>query len=288
MRLLYKINIIVTLLFLNFNFIEAQQTSSLLWRVSGNKIKNNTYIFGTFHLLCPNQFQIPDTINSLIQQVDTVYFEIKLNDPSLFNNMLQQMTMQNHQSLQQFIAPTAYDSMNTIFLEKTKMNLNFFQYYKPILVTSFLYPSLMGCNPISLETMLQNIAEKFKKPISGLETADYQFKILDKIPYEQQAKMLQTTLLHLNQSQNELKKMVEMYQRMNIDSLQQTLKSEDNLLQYENDLVIQRNKNWLQILMNRMKNTACFVAVGAGHLGGAEGLINLLRRAGYTVTPILF
>lgn len=287
MRFLYKLNFIVSLLFINFNFIEAQ-TSSLLWRVSGNHIKNNTYIFGTFHLLCPNQFQIPDTINSLIQQVDTIYFEIKLNDPSLFNNMLQQMTMQNHQSLQQFISPTTYDSMNTIFLEKTKMNLNFFQYYKPILVTSFLYPSLMGCNPISLETMLQNIAEKFKKPISGLETADYQFKILDKIPYAQQAKMLQTTLLHFNQSQNELKKMVEMYQRMNIDSLQQSLKSEDNLLQYENDLVIQRNKNWLQILMNRMKNTACFVAVGAGHLGGTEGLINLLRRAGYTVTPILF
>lgn len=287
MRLLYKLYFIVSLLLINFNFIEAQ-TSSLLWRVSGNQIKNNTYIFGTFHLLCPNQFQIPDTINSILQQVDTVYFEINLNDPSLFNNMLQQMTMQNHQSLQQFIPTPTYDSMNNIFLEKTKMNLNFFQYYKPILVTSFLYPSLMGCNPVSLETMLQNMAEKYKKPIAGLETADYQFKILDKIPYEQQAKMLQTTLLHFNQSQNELKKMVEMYQRMNIDSLQQSLKSEDNLLQYENDLVIQRNKNWLQILINRMKNTACFVAVGAGHLGGTEGLINLLRKAGYTVTPISF
>ena len=287
MRLLYKLYFIVSLLLINFNFIEAQ-TSSLLWRVSGNQIKNNTYIFGTFHLLCPNQFQIPDTINSILQQVDTVYFEINLNDPSLFNNMLQQMTMQNHQSLQQFIPTPTYDSMNNIFLEKTKMNLNFFQYYKPILVTSFLYPSLMGCNPVSLETMLENMAEKYKKPIAGLETADYQFKILDKIPYEQQAKMLQTTLLHFNQSQNELKKMVEMYQRMNIDSLQQSLKSEDNLLQYENDLVIQRNRNWLQILINRMKNTACFVAVGAGHLGGTEGLINLLRKAGYTVTPISF
>jgi uncharacterized protein YbaP (TraB family) len=202
--------------------------------------------------------------------------------------MLLQMTMQNHQSLQQFIPHSTYDSMNNIFLEKTKMNLNFFQYYKPILVTSFLYPALMGCNPVSLETMLQNMAEKLKKPIAGLETADYQFKILDKIPYQQQAKMLQTTLLHFNQSQNELKKMVEMYQRMNIDSLQKNLKSEDNLLQYENDLVIQRNKNWLQILINRMKNTACFVAVGVGHLGGTQGLINLLRQAGYTVTPIRF
>ncbi|MGC8750913.1 TraB/GumN family protein [Hydrotalea sp.] len=287
MRLLYKLNFIVSLILISFNFSEAQ-TSSLLWRVSSNQIKNNSYIFGTFHLLCPNQFQIPDTINSILQQVDTVYFEIKLNDPSLFNNMLQQMTMQNHQSLQQFIPPPTYDSMNNIFFEKTKMNLNFFQYYKPILVTSFLYPSLMGCNPVSLETMLQNMAEKFKKPMAGLETADYQFKILDKIPYEQQAKMLQTTLLHFNQSQNELKKMVEMYKRMNIDSLQKSLKSEDNLLQYENDLVIQRNKNWLQILINRMKNTACFVAVGAGHLGGTEGLINLLRKAGYTVTPISF
>jgi len=287
MRLLYKLNFIIALLLINFNFIEAQ-TSSLLWRVSSNQIKNNTYIFGTFHLLCPNQFQIPDTIHSILQQVDTVYFEIKLNDPSLFNNMMQQMTMQNHQSLQQFISTPTYDSMNNIFFEKTKMNLNFFQYYKPILVTSFLYPSLMGCNPVSLETMLQNMAEKFKKPMAGLETADYQFKILDKIPYEQQAKMLQTTLLNFNQSQNELKKMVEMYQRMNIDSLQQSLKSEDNILQYENDLVIQRNKNWLQILINRMKNTACFVAVGAGHLGGTQGLINLLRQAGYTVTPIRF
>ncbi|WP_298298339.1 TraB/GumN family protein [Hydrotalea sp.] len=266
----------------------AQTQQSLLWRVSGNQLKSSSYIFGTFHLLCPNQFKLPDTLTAIIQSVDTVYFEIKLDDPALFNNMLQEMTMQIHQSLQNLMALSTYDSINRIFQEKTKMNLNFFQFYKPILITSFLYPALMGCTPISLETEIQKIANKKNIPIAGLETADFQFKILDEIPYQQQANMLKETLLYFNRSQTELKNMVAMYQRMNIDSIQQSVGAEDDLVQYQNELIIQRNKNWVTILNKWLPHASCFIAVGAGHLGGEQGLIALLRKAGYTVTPILF
>lgn len=279
---------ILIFLFFLLNSKAQKQQQSLLWKISGNHLHSNSYIFGTFHLLCPKQFKLPDTISYLIQQVDTVYFEIKLDDPALYNNMLQEMIMQNHTTLNNLLPTPTYDSMNQIFQGKTKMNLNFFQFYKPILITSFLYPSLLGCTPISLENEIQKIAQHKNKPIAGLETADFQFEILDEIPYLQQANMLKETLLHFQRSQLELKKMVALYQRMNIDSIQQSIGEEDDLMAYQNQLIIQRNKSWLSILQNRMPNKACFVAVGAGHLGGTQGIIALLRKAGYTVTPILF
>ncbi|MBY0348085.1 MAG: TraB/GumN family protein [Hydrotalea flava] len=277
-------------LFLLPLLLQAQepQQQSLLWRISGNHLPANAYIFGTFHLLCPNEFILPDTISSIIQKVDTVYFEIKLDDPALFNNMMQEMTMQNNQTLKNFVSTPAYDSMNHIFQEKTNINLSFFQFYKPILITSFLYPALMGCTPISLETSIQKIAEQYYIPIEGLETAGFQFKILDDIPYQQQANMLKETLLHFNRSKIELINMVAMYKRMNIDSIQQSLTTEDDLLQYQNELVVQRNKNWVAKITQLMQATSCFIAVGAGHLGGNEGLIALFRKQGYAVVPILF
>ncbi len=146
----------------------------------------------------------------------------------------------------------------------------------------------MGCTPISLETSIQKMAEQYHIPIEGLETAGFQFKILDDIPYQQQANMLKETLLHFNRSKIELKNMVAMYKRMNIDSIQQSLTTEDDLLQYQNELVVQRNKNWVAKITQLMQATSCFIAVGAGHLGGNEGLIALFRKQGYTVVPILF
>jgi len=53
-------------------------------------------------------------------------------------------------------------------------------------------------------------------------------------------------------------------------------------------MIYRRNRNWIPVMSNYMKTSSCFFAVGAGHLGGEQGVIQLLRNAGYTVTPIQY
>ena len=49
----------------------------------------------------------------------------------------------------------------------------------------------------------------------------------------------------------------------------------------------ERNNNWIPEIAKMSKDVSTFYGVGAGHLGGKQGVINLLKKAGYTVTPIM-
>ena len=55
---------------------------------------------------------------------------------------------------------------------------------------------------------------------------------------------------------------------------------------YEELLLVRRNENWIPVMERIMREGSAFFAVGAGHLGGPKGVVNLLRQAGYTVEPV--
>jgi uncharacterized protein YbaP (TraB family) len=61
---------------------------------------------------------------------------------------------------------------------------------------------------------------------------------------------------------------------------------EESLGGYEDLLLVTRNKNWIPVMGEMMKTQPVFFAVGAGHLGGKNGVIALLRQEGYTVVPV--
>ncbi len=64
------------------------------------------------------------------------------------------------------------------------------------------------------------------------------------------------------------------------------MKSDMGIGNFTEVLLYQRNRNWVAKLKDLMPAKSLLVAVGAGHLPGDKGVINLLRKAGYTVTPI--
>ncbi len=87
---------------------------------------------------------------------------------------------------------------------------------------------------------------------------------------------------------NEFAEMVDLYKNQDLDSMQNMLlKSEFGSDKYDDLLLNDRNKNWVKQLKEIMKKESVFVAVGAGHLTGQEGLISLLKKEGYKVEPLL-
>ena len=87
---------------------------------------------------------------------------------------------------------------------------------------------------------------------------------------------------------SEFAKMVEMYKSQDIESMSQMMSGDDTegLGQYESMLITTRNLNWIPLMAKSMKEKQTFFAVGAGHLGGKKGVVNLLRKEGYTVKPL--
>lgn len=262
--------------------------NTLLWEVSGNGIKKPSYLFGTFHLLCKDDIHFSDTLKAALQSCDTVYMEMDMDDPSTMLGGLLFMNMKDNRTLKDLYTPEQYERLSDFFRDTLKTPLTMFQKMKPYFLVALFYPRFMNCkSPSGVEQELVNLSKQYKKEINGLETIQFQASVFDSIPYEWQAKELLKNVDSTQQMKQEFDQMVRLYKAQNLDSVAILMNagnfSEDK---FGKILLTHRNEKWVKILDGLLKKESVFVAVGAGHLPGQTGLINLLREAGYTVTPV--
>jgi uncharacterized protein YbaP (TraB family) len=133
-------------------------------------------------------------------------------------------------------------------------------------------------------------AKKHDKKIKGLETMAYQAGMLDSIPYKLQAQQLVSYIDSANTGNIEDKQMKEMfdaYKKQDLKKLEELMVETDAGMAGFTDLLLyHRNQNWVKKLKVLMHEKSLVIAVGAGHLPGEKGVINLLRKEGYTVSPV--
>ena len=273
--------------------------NALLWKVSGNKIEKPSYVFGTIHIIGSDDFFYPKGTLSAFENTSEVYFEIDMDEMSDMSNamgMLQHIFMDDNKTLKDLLTEEDYKMVNSHF---TEMGLPMFmlERFKPMFLTIFAsgdidMGSMLGGNDgasktKSYEFEFYELAQRMNKKVGGLETIEFQMGIFEKIPYEDQATMLVETIKAGNSDGDQFKEMVEMYKSQDINAMV-ALMEEDagSMSEYDDVLLVERNKNWIPIMVELMSTNPTFFAVGAGHLGGKNGVIQLLRKEGYTLTPI--
>ena len=119
----------------------------------------------------------------------------------------------------------------------------------------------------------------------------YQAEVLDGIPYKMQAEQLVAYIDNANKgkdsSSTELSEMLQAYREQDLNKLEALMmKEEAGVAAYADILLFQRNRNWIEKLKEILPGHSLLIAVGAGHLPGEKGVLNLLRKAGFTVTPV--
>jgi uncharacterized protein YbaP (TraB family) len=143
---------------------------------------------------------------------------------------------------------------------------------------------------IVMEKLVMDEAKQNDKDIKGLETFDYQLGIFDKIPYKMQAEQLVKMVNDANSGktddENEIKVLTDAYRKQEINKMDELTKDDPSIGGFTDILLYDRNANWAKKLQDLMQNNSLVVAVGAGHLPGKKGVLNLLREAGYTVEPV--
>jgi uncharacterized protein len=270
------------------SFDVKKDGNTLLWRVSGNDLKQPSFLFGTFHLLCKEDIHFSDALKRAIKSSDEIYMEMDLDDPSTMLSGMLYMNMKDGKKLQDLYTPEEYQRLQNYFSDTLQMPMMMFQKAKPYFLVALLYPKMMNCStPAGIEEELMKIAKEHKKEIKGLETMQFQASVFDSIPYEWQAKELLKNIDSFSVYKSEFEQMLDLYKKQELDSMRNMItKSEFGSEKYEDLLLNDRNKNWVKQLKGIMKNKSVFVAVGAGHLVGDFGLINLLRKEGYKVEPL--
>src|SRR5690606_16752598 len=117
-----------------------------------------------------------------------------------------------------------------------------------------------------------------------------QMNVFNQIPYEDQAiDLLRTAKDNMAYDKTSFKKMLEIYSQKDIEALYDYMLSDKNVITSEHldKMLDNRNKNWIQKIIEFANEQRVFFGVGAGHLPGDNGVINLLRKEGYTVKPVM-
>ena len=80
--------------------------------------------------------------------------------------------------------------------------------------------------------------------------------------------------------------MVALYLSQDLESLHQLMAESPEMMNSQELLLDSRNRNWIPVMESAMKSNSTFFAVGAGHLSGGQGVLELLRKNGYSVTAV--
>lgn len=261
--------------------------SSLLWEISGNGLTAPSYLFGTFHIMCKPDFVVSDSLKAKLKRTRQFYGELKMDDPGMQLQLATKMIMKD-KTLEDLAGADDYKIMSDAFLKITKMPLSMFNRFKPFMSQSLLTVNLLPCDDkVQPESEFVELAKQYDLPVLGLETVDDELAAIDKMPLDSQVRDLKKILLHPDSARREMMKLIDTYKKRNIDSVYAYIAKESND-KFERDLIITRNRNWLPVMVKAIKEKPSFFAVGAGHLGGANGVISLLRKQGYKLRPLTY
>jgi len=273
---------------------DLDSTNALLWEVSGNGLSAPSFVFGTIHIIGADDYFLPNGTLTAIDQSKKVMFEIDMNEMNDMSNMMSLMGkafMKDGLTLKDLLSSDDYTLVQQHF-QRIGLPLMFLERMKPMFLSALAYgdmdPNGLSSGSLkSYEMELMKLSQNKSLPVGGLESIEFQLGVFDQIPYKDQAKMLIETIKAGNSDNDEFKIMVDMYKRQDIRSMVQMIDSEESGMgKYEDILLSNRNKNWIPIMETNMKTQSTFFAVGAGHLGGKEGVLNLLKKAGYKLRPL--
>jgi uncharacterized protein YbaP (TraB family) len=266
---------------------QAPKEKALLWKISGKQLKSPSYLYGTYHLLCPDDLQLSDNVKNAVKASSKVYLELDFDDPEMMQKMQANMLMEGDVSIKNLLPDSTFQKASKSFLATTGISLEMLSKMKPILLSVMLYPSLMKCELSSPEQLFATMAAEQKIPVEGLETVEQQMKVMDQIPYLEQAQMLVDYLLEPEKFNKETIDLLKQYKEGDLDAMEKSMNDPtQSYSKYLDGMLLQRNRNWIPIIMKQSNENPIFIAVGAGHLAGEEGVISLLRKQGYTVSPL--
>ena len=266
------------------------------------------YILGTHHLYSNDFVKKSEPIQKALKKSSVVVGEIEIdtNQMRMAFKMMKFMFMPDN-SLKKLLSPEDYKLLEKYCSDNgmgdmlAKMNT-----LKPIILYQALTAQkyaeavgekgkelnmggLQGMNmDNSIDAYVQKEGTRQKKQVRGLEEIEDQANILfNGYSVERQAEMLMELVKNEETgSSTDLKKMNELYEAQDIEMLfamtQQHMTPEENKM-----LLANRNNKWIPQLEKLLENhKATFVAVGAGHLVGTDGVLTQLRAKGYAVKPI--
>lgn len=286
-------NIFALSIFIFSQLIFAQQIQekSLLWEISGNGLQQNSYLYGTMHLMCRGDVEMTPKIQNAFDKTQTLLLEIDMDDPSMMGKMMQATLANDGKTVTEKLGKELSAKVDTILRKNSPMTL--------AMVNSLNLPTLsmqigmfaLDCElDLGYDMLFVQEAKAKNKEIIGLESVNSQIQLLLSQPDSEAKQAIEYMVTHFDEVKTEMNKMVTTYKSQDVQKLYDITQKTFSDPKYPQgnleEFLDKRNIAWIPVIEKSIKQKPIFIAVGAAHLAGNNGVINLLRKAGYAVKAI--
>jgi uncharacterized protein YbaP (TraB family) len=264
------------------------EEQALLWKIEKKGMDKPSYLFGTIHLIEKEYFFFPDKLQKLVEKSDLLIMELA--------GIPDQQEALQHIQLKEGVFFDYFSTEQTDSIlrwAKVELHMNDAQFkgvmtkMKPFVAVQLATQMHFFGKTESYELTLDELAKKNEIPVKGLETVEEQMSLFDGLSRKEQSEMVMEIVRNPKEQYESTEKMEQLYVRQQVDSLYMQIVNSEGTIAAENARFIDdRNIRWVPMIEESIRQKKSFIAVGAGHLGGPNGVIRLLQRRGYTLTPI--
>tara|TARA_B110000483_G_scaffold68859_1_gene85995 strand:- start:1721 stop:2563 length:843 start_codon:yes stop_codon:yes gene_type:complete len=277
--------IVLLLLFITQGVLA--QNTSLLWEVTKQGMKDTSYLYGSIHFPQKALVNANEKLHEIKFKVDAGCFEIIISPDSMAYFSFSLMAGTGKKVNDLFSKKDAKRIFD-YFLDNLGMEELMVNNFIPISLSSFASMSfLVKDTSNAIDVLLQNDFKALGKPLLSLESIKEQADLFSQTPMEAQKKELLAVINNQDSVKKELELLKDIYLSQDIDSLYSLVSNSasDGVFDKER-MNSDRNLKMIKKMPDLMRYQSVLFCVGAAHLGGEKGLINLLREKGFQVTPV--
>lgn len=258
--------------------------NSILWKVEHSSLEKPSYLFGTLHMMCEEDFIIPEKVLNSLDEVEELVLEINLFDPEEMQAMQKEMSRST--PISEDLSQEEFAKLDTFIQKIMGAPLQNFDIYGISNLYSMTMFTMLPCTKLKyMEMELSQIALEKEIKITSLEKVSEQFSYLKKA-YPAQESYRQIFLY--DEYKKDFNDAIEFYLKENISETVNLI-ARDKYMTPDavQALLTNRNLKWIEKMPEIMLKRSNLFAVGAAHLVGENGIIHLLRERGFSVTPVL-
>src|SRR5690554_591509 len=226
----------------------AQNEPSLLWQIEGNGLEKPSYLFGTIHMICEEDYIMTPAIEHSLKNTEAFYAEIDFSNQE--EMMMMQAAMSVDEPLSKRLDSKTYEEFKNLLSGPLNIEIDALENLSDAAIVSMIAMKSFPCETLKMYEL--EILREFKE--KGFESTQ---------------------------------RLVALYKEQQIDDLLHLMR-ESSYMNEETyrEMLTKRNHEWVEKIPEIMEQHATFFAVGAGHLGGDQGVLQLLRTRGYEVLPV--
>src|SRR5579871_3450527 len=295
-----SLSALIAFLALSIVQLPAQQTNTLaksgglhcLWKVQGES--NTVYLLGSIHLLRESDYPLPEAMNSAFTNSQIAVFEMdidKANDPAASFALLSKATLPDGKTLRDVLPAKVYNSFTNHAAEAGLPEM-LYGTLKPgmaLMMLEAMNLVKLGANPeYGEDEHFYKLAKDSNRKIVALETLDFQLGLMLSCDGPDEELYLEKSLEEMDNEKKEFNEMVDAWKAGDAATLEKLLNEmRTDAPAVFKKLVSDRTASWLPKVDDLLHGTQnAIIIVGAGHLVGPDGMVELLKKQGFKVTQL--